>query len=79
MAATVTKILLGKVFTKEENEIRMLILGEKGFFGVCMSVMMLLPLNQIYFWYILNGDYSLDLTDVGSDRNKNLKIFVNLF
>lgn len=32
MAASVTKILLGKVFTKEENEFRMLILGEKGFF-----------------------------------------------
>lgn len=49
MAASVTKILLGKVFTKEENEFRMLILGEKGVFGVYMSVMMLLPINQIYF------------------------------
>lgn len=40
---------------------------------------MLLLLNQIYYWYILDEDYSLDLTDIGSDRNKNLKIFVDLF
>lgn len=64
MAATVTKILLGKVFTKEEIEFRMLILGEKGifFFVVCISVMMLLPFNQIfYFRCILDENYSLDL------------------
>lgn len=50
-----------------------------GFFGVCISVMVLLPLNQIfYFCYILDEDDSLDFTDVGSDRDKNLKIFLNL-
>lgn len=62
MAATVTKILLGKVFTKEDNEFGMLILGGKRDFLVCISVMMQLPLNQIfYFWYILDENYSLDL------------------
>lgn len=51
MASTVTKILLGKVFTKDQNEFRMLILGEKGiFFGVCISVTVLLPLNQIFYF-----------------------------
>lgn len=49
MAATVTKVLLGKVFAKEENEFRMFYFGGERdfFFGAHISAVMLLPLNQI--------------------------------